>query len=79
MHPKKLRLKMLVKDMSKARPPQPHTDAEVWWLATEWRWARCDSEIEAELEAQAGNAFSLPSFLNAEAIAKCCFARVKAA
>ncbi|CAE7769784.1 ACADL [Symbiodinium pilosum] len=44
--------------------------AEVWWLATEWRWARCDSEIEAELEAQAGTAFSLPSFLNAEAIAK---------
>jgi len=54
-------------------------EAEIWWLATEWRWSRCDSEIEAELEKfEVANSFSLPSFLNAEAIAKCCFARIKA-
>ena len=53
--------------------------ANVWWQETEWRWSRCDSEIEAELEeAEMSNAFSLPYFLNAD-IAKCCFARVKAA
>ncbi|CAE7031062.1 Acadl [Symbiodinium sp. CCMP2592] len=46
-------------------------EAEIWWLAAEWRWSRCDSEIEAELEKiEVANSFSLPSFLNAEAIAK---------
>ena len=52
---------------------------EAWWQEKEWRWSRIDSEIEAELEEAeaAANAFSLPSFFNAGAVAKCCFARVK--